>query len=117
MTRMQLSPFPDDLHSVRVQVETGSPLAEVFLIDHNLALVTRSVGELDAQVDPGVYKVKAQLGEASAEELVVLNKDQRMDMTGALAISSPAPLAGTARTHELHEKAAARESDAPALQR
>ena len=114
---MQPSPFPDELHSVRLHVEAGSPLAEVFLIDHNLALVARSVGDLDVTVEPSVYKVKAKLGGASAEELVVLNKDQRVDLSSALAIPSPAPLTGTARTHELHQEAAARDSDAPALER
>jgi hypothetical protein len=114
---MHSSPFPDDLDSVRVHVEAGSPLAELFLIDHDLALVARSVGDLELDVAPGVYKVKAKLGEASAEEVVLLNQDQRVDLSGALSMLSPAPLAGTARTHEQHQHAAAQQSDAPALQR
>src|ERR687894_489914 len=49
---------------VRVRVRTGSPLSEVFLIDHSFALVSRSVGDLETTVAPGVYKVKATLADA-----------------------------------------------------
>ncbi len=73
---MQPSPFSDAGGTVHVHVTAGGPLAEVFLIDHSFSLVSRAVGVLDADVEQGVYKVKAQLGEASAERVVILNRDQ-----------------------------------------
>ena len=36
-----MSTSTDDLAKVRVQVTTGDPLAEVFLVDHAFALVER----------------------------------------------------------------------------
>lgn len=83
---------------VRVTVHAGSPLAEVFLIDHEFALVRRSIGDLDARVKPGVYKVKARLADADAERLVVCDRDLDVDLSAELRVSSPAPLAGAVRT-------------------
>lgn len=102
---MPSSPFSDG--KVHVHLTAGSQLAEVFLIDHEFALVSRSVGELHADVEQGVYKVKAQVGEASAERVVILNKSETIDLAGDLAIASPVPLDGTARTHEFHMAPAA----------
>lgn len=92
-----MSTSTDDLAKVRVQVTTGDPLAEVFLVDHAFALVERSVGELDRDVTPGVYKVKVRLGDATAERLVVLEVDQVVDLSSELVIASPAPILGTSQ--------------------
>ena len=105
---MPKSPFSDG--KVHVRLTAGSQLAEVFLIDHEFALVSRAVGELQADVEQGVYKVKAQVGEASAERVVILNKSETIDLSGDLAIASPVPLGGTTRTHEFHMGPAADES-------
>jgi hypothetical protein len=107
---MRLSPFPDGLTTARLHVEAGSPLAEVFLIDHDFELVERSVGDLTADVEPGVYKVKARLGETTTERLIVLNDDQEIDLRDELPIASPAPIEGTSLTHEFHMSLAAIES-------
>jgi hypothetical protein len=95
-----------------VTVTAGSPLAEIFLIDHGFALVDRSVGDLRAEVPQGVYKVKAALGEAATERLVVVNGAQEIDLAGELRIASPAPLEGTGLTHEFHMKLATEQSAA-----
>lgn len=88
---MTSSASPD----VTVTIHAGSPLAEVFLIDHRFALVERSVGDLEATVSPGVYKAKARLGDAETERLVMLDRDQAVDLSKDLDIASPVPLAGT----------------------
>jgi hypothetical protein len=106
---MTSSPFSND-HPVQLHVETGSSLAEVFLIDHAFALVDRAIGRLDASVEQGVYKVKAQLGDATTERLLVLNGDQTVDLSDELSVASPAPLKGTSKTHELHMDAAVADS-------
>jgi hypothetical protein len=105
---MPSSPFSDG--KVHVHLTAGSQLAEVFLIDHEFTLVSRAVGELHADVEQGVYKVKAQVGEASTERVVILNKSETIDLSGDLAIASPVPLGGTSRTHEFHMAPAADES-------
>jgi hypothetical protein len=100
------SPFPEGTSQVPVHVEVGSPLAEVFLIDHDFSLIDRSLGDLDTRVEPGVYKVKATLGEATTERLVVLPSDEPIDLSRELAVPAPAPLYGTAKAHEFHAQAA-----------
>jgi hypothetical protein len=81
--------------TVRLRVSAGSPLAEVFLVDRDFALVGRAIGELDVTVAPGVYKVKAKVADASTEELVVLDADLKLDLSGKLGVTSPAPIRGT----------------------
>jgi len=105
---MQSSPFSDG--KVHLHLTAGSQLAELFVIDHDFALVSRAVGELRADVEQGVYKVKAQVGEASAERVVILNKSETIDLSGDLRIASPVPLQGSRRTHEFHMYPAAEES-------
>jgi hypothetical protein len=101
---MQSSPFKVHLHL------TARKLAEVFLIDHTFALVSRAVGELHADVEQGVYKVKAQVGETSTERVVILNQNETIDLSGDLRIASPVPFEGAVRTHEFQMDSAAKES-------
>lgn len=86
-----------DSSGVQITVQAGSPLAEVFLIDHDFVLVHRSIGELRATVDPGVYKVKSRLGDAETERLVLCEQDMDIDMSADLRISTPAPVATPGR--------------------
>jgi hypothetical protein len=104
---VQSSPFSNKPKNVKVSVTAGSPLAELFLVDHDFALVDRAVGTLEAKVPQGVYKVKATLGEAMTEELVVLNENRAIDLSSGLQVASPAPLEGTGLTHEFHVLVAA----------
>jgi hypothetical protein len=104
---VQSSPFSNKPKNVKVTVSAGSPLAELFLVDHDFALVDRAVGSLEAKVPQGVYKVKATLGEAMTEELVVLNENRAIDLASELQVASPAPLEGTGLTHEFHVALAA----------
>jgi hypothetical protein len=53
-------------------VAHASADTEVFLIDHDFRLVTRSVGPLDALVDPGLYKVKFRRGQITREAMIAL---------------------------------------------
>jgi hypothetical protein len=105
---MQSSPFSEG--KVHLHLTAGSQLAELFVIDHKFALVSRAVQELDADVEQGVYKVKAQIGEASAERVVILNKSETIDLSDDLRIASPVPLQDSRRTHEFHMYPAAEES-------
>ena len=82
---------------VRLTVEAGSPLAEVFVIDHAFALVKRSIGDLECEVEPGVYKVKAKLGDATFERLVLLEADETLDVANDLRSGTAVPLGGTKR--------------------
>lgn len=106
---MSSSPFKNS-KPVRVTVETGRDLAEVFLIDHDFALTARGVGKLEADVVPGVYNVKAQLGDSVVERLVVVNEETTVDLASELAVGGPAPLQEAERSHEHQAALAAEES-------
>ena len=108
------SPFSGAPAIVRLHVSVGddAPLAEVFLIDHKFALIDRSVGDLDARVEPAVYTVRARLGDKVAERPVVLFADHSLDLSEELRMASPAPLEGTLRTHEFQNDHAASGSGA-----
>jgi hypothetical protein len=104
---MAPSPFREGVSSVHLDVACGDdPLAEVFVIDHAFGLVERTVGrDLSVDLEPGVYKVKARLGDTTTERLVTLIGDEKIDFR-ALAVPSPAPSEGTSQTHEPHMQAA-----------
>jgi hypothetical protein len=78
---------------LHLKVTAGSPLAEVFLIDDDFVLVERSVGDLECDVPPGVYKVKAKLADATAERLVLLDHNEALDISDDLEVGSPVPIA------------------------
>lgn len=91
--------------SVALRVDTGSPTAEIFLIDHRLALIERAVGVLETKQPTGVYKVKVKQGRDTEERMILLTEDTKLKIKPP-AFASPAPLSGTARTHEYHVDAA-----------
>ena len=95
---MAASTSTEPAPEVRIIVRAGSPLAEVFLIDHHFALVRRSIGDLETTVAPGVYKIKAKLADAQTERLVLCESDQVIDLAADLQMRSPAPLAKTRRS-------------------
>ena len=105
---MQSSPFSDG--KVHLRLTAQSQLAELYVIDHKFALVSRGLQQLDADLEQGVYKLKVQIGEASAERVVILNKSDAIDLSDDLRIASPVPLEGSRRTHEFHMYPAAEES-------
>ena len=88
---MTASTSAEPAPEVRITVRAGSPLAEVFLIDHRFALVRRSIGDLETTVAPGVYKIKAKLADAETERLVLCETDQEIDLAADLQMRSPAP--------------------------
>lgn len=103
---MSSSPFHSD-KPVQVTVETGRDLAEVFLINHSFMLVARGVGRLEVTVAPGVYNVKAQLGDSIVERLEVVNEEMTIDLSAELAVPGAAPLEEAERADVSHGHLAA----------
>ncbi len=77
---------------LQLSVTARSPLAEIFVIDDQFALVDRSIGDLDCRVSPGVYKVKAKLADATYERLILLDEDTSLDLSGELVMGSAVPI-------------------------
>ncbi len=79
-----MSDSPDTQARARVTAAVGAA-TEVFLVNHAFELVARSVGSLDVQVPPGVYKIKFRRGNAVSQETLVLPPD-----TPAVDVTAPA---------------------------
>lgn len=79
--------------------------ATVTVMDHNFMKVYSSTGELHERDLPGVYKIRTQIGRdlgTIKEEILVLDRHTTRDSMAARALPSPAPIPGSAFTHESH---------------
>lgn len=89
-----------------LDINTGDPTAEIFIIDRFFALVERGISQIEVSKPFGVYKIKIRLGRDTTERIVLLDRD-RLDLQLKLpTLTSAAPLAGSALIHEYHEAAA-----------
>ena len=98
---------------VRLTVIARDRAAEIFVIDSRLDRVDRGVGMVTTHQPPGVYKIKVRAGQATHEELVVLEKAPVERVLEQLNIPSAMPLDQTAQSHGYHQEAALRESRTP----
>ncbi len=98
---------PSDAELVQLTVE-AEPGTEIFVIDHAFQLRARGVGRLSQPVEAGLYQVKLRAGRSIQEvhQVVRPGSGDVVVRPPAMAFSSAAPLAGTSRTSEEHERAA-----------
>jgi hypothetical protein len=101
-----------------LSVSPGDPTAQIFVVDHRLALKNQGKRSLATGLDFGLYKVKVRVGRESHESIFLLDRDVTMNSSSAqesvssdqglnLALPRPqlasaAPLSGTTMTHEFH---------------
>ncbi|MCK1654673.1 hypothetical protein IVA88_24970 [Bradyrhizobium sp. 149] len=74
--------------------------------------VAHSVGDLSADLLPGLYKIRVRNGPGVEEKLISLDRDLFVDIQPP-PIFSPIPLAGTTRSHEYHMLRAMNASRSP----
>jgi hypothetical protein len=103
---------PEKLH-LRVTCEDSA--TEIFIIDGRFSLCGRGIGHCDVELEPGIYKVKVRAGFETAEQHVVLRDHDEELKIPPFSFVSPAPLAGTSKTHDFHLTAAQEGSLAPDL--
>ena len=94
---------------VRLDVTTGDAATEIFVIDGRSRLVEKGLGNLSAQLKPGIYKLRIRAGNAEQEDRVVL-RNEPVQKSYSIRFSSPAPLRDTAEEDPRHVEAAVRES-------
>ena len=87
-------------------IRAADVAAEIAVFDGSLNSVAKGVGELRAQLPRGIYKIRVRVGPTFEEQLVSLDQDRELTI-GTLAFASPIPLAGTSRSHDYHQAAAA----------
>jgi hypothetical protein len=81
---------------VTLNVETDSPMDEVFLMDSGLQRVAKGLGGLKAaNLEPGVYKLKFKSGDAVQEQSVVLNQAEVNIKGEAMRLATAIPIVGT----------------------
>jgi hypothetical protein len=87
-----------------LDVVAGNRAAAVSVTDHRYEAVYADTGELHERDAPGVYKVRTQIGRditTASDEVILLDRDT--GTAGAAAVlSSPAPIPGSALSHENH---------------
>lgn len=85
---------------------TASNLATtVVMIDDDFEWVSSGTGGLREREAPGVYKIRAQIGRdltSSSEEVLLLDRDTRLDGGLGAVLESPAPLPGGPPLNEHH---------------
>ena len=96
-----------DAELVQLTVE-AEPGTEIFVVDHAFQLRARGVGRLSQPVEAGLYKLKLRAGRSIQEvhQVVRPGSGEVVVRPQAIAFSSAAPLAGTSRTSEEHQRAA-----------
>ena len=94
---------------VPLEVRSGDQGSEILVIDSEFQLAARGVGQIKAELKPGIYTVRVQVGSEATDEYVVLRDKAVVKELAPLAFTSPIPLAQTAKTHEYHEAAALNE--------
>jgi Caspase domain len=88
-----------------LDVDTGDPTAEIFIIDRSFRLTDRGIGRLTVTKPAGIYKIKMRIGRDITEKIVLLDRD-RLDLQLVLPkLTSAAPLDGSGLLHEYHENA------------
>src|SRR5687768_9266727 len=94
---------------IPVTVHAGKD-SEIFVIDGEFNLKARGVGQLQRDLEPGLYKLKFREGTLIQEVHIAVESggDPLEHTSPPMLFASPAPLAHTSTTHEYQEEAAAR---------
>lgn len=88
-------------------VAPNDATAEIFVIDSRFSLVDRGVAQLRTRLRAGLFKVKVRCGNATRQDVVLLDADASLPAgaAGPQPVATVLPLAGTTATHEYHEAA------------
>jgi hypothetical protein len=88
-----------------LSVVADNPAAEIMVTDYKFDRIFTGTGALRDRDAPGVYKIRVQFGRDIAtmsETVVLLDRDLAGDKMAAPPLPSPAPIPGSALTHESH---------------
>lgn len=95
--------------SISLTISVDNPFSEIFVIDGNYRLASRGIGDLTAEVVPGIYKIKVRVGRQETETIGLFNEDTTLHLQ-AEKTATPIPLWNTAETHEYQIDAAQMET-------
>lgn len=90
--------------SARIQLSAQDPECELQIVDTHFSPVEDGFGELSADLPPGIYKVRARVGNDRLDRLVVARDGTQAVQLPPVPISSPIPLPDTANADAGHEQ-------------
>jgi hypothetical protein len=90
---------------VPVTLRCSDPMAELLLLDHRFHALGRGVGQLQLEVEPGMYLARAIAGNRAEEQPVAARPDAPPLLVNLAVVpfDSPIPLADTLTTHEYQQ--------------
>lgn len=90
---------------IPVTLRCGDPMAELLLLDHRFHALGRGVGQLQLDVEPGIYLARAVAGNRAEEQPVAVRPDAPPPVVDLAVVpfDSPIPLADTLTTHEYQQ--------------
>lgn len=104
-------------NAFEADVRTDNPAATINLIDGAFERLSAASGGLVARLKPGLYKVRVQFGREvgnATDKIFLLDRDLVVDVKSP-PIASPAPIDGSAMTHEYQAAAFRALSAVPAV--
>ena len=103
---------PNQQKLIDLEVSASDTATEVLIIDGQFRLVERGVGSVTTQLQPGIYKVQARIGEQVQEDHIILRKGSKpvKKQFDPVEFSSASLLDNTTKTHEFQTNAAEDES-------
>lgn len=88
----------------RIQLSAQDSGCELQIVDTHFAPVEDGFGALSADLPPGIYKVRARVGNDRIDRLVVVREGTQAVHLQPVPISSPIPLPDTANADARHEE-------------
>ena len=98
---------PDQDALFTLDVKPDNPATDIAVNDYLFDRVFTETGMLSERDVPGVYKVRMQSGRdltGVSDRVFLLDRDTVIGLPGAAALPSPAPIPGSAMTHEYHSE-------------
>ena len=93
---------------IRLTVRAYDRLSEIFLVNSRFQLIAAAVGQLEALVQPGIYKARFRIGQKQVDQLIEVSPGAGpLEINGMpVDFSSPVPLAGIGTDREVQRNAA-----------
>jgi hypothetical protein len=95
-----------------IRLAALTPATELAVVDADHRMVAHGLGRLEVSVPPGIYRIEHRCGPVSESHLVTVLEEGFVDEEIAVAMPSPAPVAGTTTASEAHQECAERASAA-----
>lgn len=88
-----------------LRIRSADTTAQIKVLDGAANVVANGIGELDARLADGLYKIRVRVGSEFQERLVALDTGLPQQHFDQIDFPTPIPVNNTARSHEYHQAA------------